>query len=258
MRGALLVLVVGCGRIDFAEIANGTGDAPAVRNCTPVGHDEDGDGIDDACDVCPHLADPQQADRDGDGVGDLCDPNPDTPTESIAFFDPFTSPNPRWMLTTSNYVGDAISVQARGSQWDGVLIQATANDMYVFGGQVTGVGTQAVHQLALEVGPSTSAIPHYFCELYGDATGELVQMSWTFDDSTYMHGGMTPVPALGGDFSLLFSQQQGVLGCDGTVRGTAGLTGGTVPAGIGAGYVQIQSFDIDIQLDYFIQIHTGA
>src|SRR5690348_6260060 len=48
--------------------------------CTPIGHDEDGDGIDDACDRCPYIAsltgDP---DSDGDGVGDDCDPHPGAP-----------------------------------------------------------------------------------------------------------------------------------------------------------------------------------
>lgn len=41
--------------------------------CTPVGHDEDGDGTDDACDTCPTLPDPGQDDADGDGLGDACE-----------------------------------------------------------------------------------------------------------------------------------------------------------------------------------------
>ena len=32
-----------------------------------------GDGIGDACDVCPDMYDPDQSDSDGDGVGDACD-----------------------------------------------------------------------------------------------------------------------------------------------------------------------------------------
>lgn len=52
-------------------------------------HDEDDDGIGDACDVCPARADPAQLDGDGDGVGDECDPRPDAPGDSILFFDGF-------------------------------------------------------------------------------------------------------------------------------------------------------------------------
>ena len=36
-------------------------------------HDTDGDGIPDACDNCPFVANVDQADLDEDGVGDACD-----------------------------------------------------------------------------------------------------------------------------------------------------------------------------------------
>lgn len=39
--------------------------------------DLDDDGVLDAIDVCPRIADPQQLDRDTDGLGDLCDPDDD-------------------------------------------------------------------------------------------------------------------------------------------------------------------------------------
>lgn len=35
--------------------------------------DADGDGVDDALDNCPDVANPDQADTDGEGIGDLCD-----------------------------------------------------------------------------------------------------------------------------------------------------------------------------------------
>ena len=40
----------------------------------PAAPDTDGDGILDASDNCPLVANPSQADRDGDGIGDACDP----------------------------------------------------------------------------------------------------------------------------------------------------------------------------------------
>jgi hypothetical protein len=53
----------------------------------PIGHDEDGDGIDDACDLCPQSID--DVDRDGDAVGDACDPRPDDVCEQRLRFDGF-------------------------------------------------------------------------------------------------------------------------------------------------------------------------
>lgn len=45
----------------------------AAAACAPDDPDDDGDGICNALDLCPFVADPAQADGDGDGVGDVCD-----------------------------------------------------------------------------------------------------------------------------------------------------------------------------------------
>ena len=72
LRAVFLSAIAGCGRIAFDPVA--------------LGHDEDGDGVRDIDDVCPHLADPTQDDGDGDGVGDACDPNPTVARETLALF----------------------------------------------------------------------------------------------------------------------------------------------------------------------------
>jgi hypothetical protein len=58
----------------------------AVRDwplAPPLG-DDDGDGIADGIDVCPHRADPLQLDGDEDGVGDACDVCPGDPRPTPA------------------------------------------------------------------------------------------------------------------------------------------------------------------------------
>ncbi len=47
-------------------------DADEIADC--VDPDDDGDGLADADDDCPIIADPDQIDSDGDALGDVCDP----------------------------------------------------------------------------------------------------------------------------------------------------------------------------------------
>ena len=79
--------------IDASNDVDGDGVANAVDNCPTVAnanqHDEDGDGVGDVCDLCPHIAEIGAVDSDGDGVGDACDPNPNTAGDSVVAFLPF-------------------------------------------------------------------------------------------------------------------------------------------------------------------------
>ncbi len=85
-----------CSVIALDTDADGIPDA--VDNCpfiaNPDQADTDGDGVGNVCDNCPAIANPGQADADGDGVGDLCDNCPQ-------------KPNPGQQDTNHDGVGDA-------------------------------------------------------------------------------------------------------------------------------------------------------
>ena len=61
----------------------------AVDPCVVLGGDSDGDGVCNATDNCPFVANPDQADSDGDGVGDACEPvlPPEIDPEVLCGFD---------------------------------------------------------------------------------------------------------------------------------------------------------------------------
>lgn len=114
MRKLALVIAAACGRVDFGVAPTAS---DAAKSC--MGHDEDGDGVPDACDVCPTDPDPDQADRDGDGVGDACDVHPDTPGDMLAVFEPHvdaaSSHYYQYVATTSFPGNDALRLGEAGN-----------------------------------------------------------------------------------------------------------------------------------------------
>lgn len=77
-------------------------DAPAA--CQQIGHDEDGDQIDDGCDPCPIHAGGDVRDDDADGLGVDCDPNPGL-ADSTWLFENFSSGAKLWAVTLPWAVG---------------------------------------------------------------------------------------------------------------------------------------------------------
>jgi len=73
--------------IDLDGVLNAADNCPTVANANQRDHDDDDRG--DACDVCPHLASAIHADNDADGIGDDCDPRPTQAGDTVAMWDGF-------------------------------------------------------------------------------------------------------------------------------------------------------------------------
>jgi hypothetical protein len=89
--------------------------------CVPVGHDEDGDAIDDACDNCPSFGNAGQEDADGDGLGDVCEREGDAEMLSrVLHFESFAFDGwePGWDLEPE-YDGGVDLLQAKDESCPG-------------------------------------------------------------------------------------------------------------------------------------------
>jgi hypothetical protein len=87
---AIVVALAGCDslfnldhvRSSSDDGGTGPGDGGVVQDvplidakpCTPIGHNEDTDTLDDGCDSCPTITN-FGTDTDGDGLDNACDPN---------------------------------------------------------------------------------------------------------------------------------------------------------------------------------------
>jgi hypothetical protein len=84
-----------------------------------------------------------------------------------------------------------------------------------------------------------------------------VGLTFTYDEKSFSGYGIVPVPTLAGAaVTMEFQQEQSVLGCTGSVAGVGGSVTGPVPTGIAGTVFHAQISGADVELDYFIQIHS--
>lgn len=170
-----LLFLAACGRVDFDALA------PAC-----AGHDEDGDGVPDVCDVCPHIAD-DQADRDGDGVGDACDQHPDDAIDHIAFFDPFVAAGDVWTFRQSQptYSGEDLEIDAtpKDVYFAANYPHPPASGSYLFGAEIVAVNA-AKSQLSISGFAGEGG--YYYCELDAEGAGNTaLAQTYTLDNDTF-------------------------------------------------------------------------
>jgi Thrombospondin type 3 repeat len=99
---------------------DGDGVLNAVDNCPDIANadqaDEDTDMVGDVCDPCPVSGD--NTDDDHDGVANDCDPNPNTSGDHIALFEPFNTMPAGWTFTgTWTATNGSLGVSAGDGQY---------------------------------------------------------------------------------------------------------------------------------------------
>ena len=169
-----MVFAVGC-RIGFDPLGTAV-----------TGHDEDGDGVPDLVDVCPHIAGPQ-VDTDGDGVGDACDPEPANPRQHRILFAAMTLDDQPFAFNFTGVVTQmADSFHADGNQGGELLDKAIVytNVQISVGADIAGVvGPNRQHQIA--VVPSDESGVYVLGEI-NERVGQYQSVDLSsFDGSTF-------------------------------------------------------------------------
>jgi hypothetical protein len=252
-----LLVLAGCGRIAFD--AHGEAEPDARVCATPVGHDEDGDGIDDGCDGCPHVIDPAQPDQDGDGVGDACDPRVAVGGDTITLFDPFITQQPGWTRTgiVGTYTGDSIVADTRGNKKFGLHRAYTPGvDTFVLGGVLGDATPGFARQVTLGVSDNGNAA--YYCELQGTPPNGKLALTYTADGGTYNIVARSDGSVIGnGVFELSLVNRYPDAGCRTTWPVADPSIGATLPPGFTITQLGLTVQELQMQLDYFVIIHSG-
>lgn len=255
----LLAILAGCGRIGFdaSDLDAGFDARPDAPPCAALGHDEDSDGVDDACDVCPHLVDPQQGDTDGDRVGDACDPLPTSPTERIAYFEPMTSLPMSWSVAGPLPVlgDDSVSFDGIASGLSVTVPIPVGDDVITYGGRL-GAGGTMFRQLTLVAWEPTG---YYYCELYDSGVSAKFGVTYTVDEVDYISLTETVAqqPIENAPVMMSLDNRAPQLACTTTWPSDTSMLTSGIPAGLAPDEIRFVVNGLELELDYLIQIRTN-
>lgn len=203
--------------VDAPGALDGDGDGvpDAVDLCPTVAddqHDEDGDAIGDACDNCPTVANPDQANvgetqagAAPDGAGDACDPFPRRPGNDIVLFESFAQPSPLWTVDGGawTFAADAVTQTAvdgvgrlywGGDPTDGVVVETVAAVVAPPPGGAS-IGVLAQWSPTSDSTGARSAWDSgYLCQLYDTPTANLQAHLFLLQSTTLTQLGAVAAP----------------------------------------------------------------
>lgn len=261
---AAALLLGACGRVGFEggrpdgaapDGAPLVGDAPPMMCAAPAGHDEDADGVDDACDVCPQRG-TSQADADADGVGDDCDPDPGV-MHTRTMFEPFLGPNATWQYHVRHlFLGDALGVPLDPLATVLRLPGVPSPAVFEIGGRIGARGATGDHLVSISFGP-ISGVGGYYCELYDGIGGTALQLTQTLDGTLFTQIAIAAIPGTleAGTFRIQLIHTPPDLRCIGEWKGQVYDIAGASPD---LGPLQPTTFfpaiNVEVEYDHAVRL----
>lgn len=254
MRAIWLLLLAGCGRLGFDPLELGPGaDGPAA--CALGSHDEDSDGIADPCDVCPHVADPEQPDGDGDQVGDACDPEPSSAGERLGFFEPMTAAPAGWTFQGAlpTFDGERALIDARELAAAISLPFAPGEDRVQYKLALRSASPTRNRQLTIALVDDPG---FYYCELFDNTQAAVFAYTETTDGSTFDSPKQVTANSLAdaGDVVLRLDRDAPEVRCFTDWPASQQELAAAIPAGIAPDRLVMVIDGLEVKLEYVVHI----
>jgi hypothetical protein len=154
------------------------------------------------------------------------------------------------------YLGDAVELDGRGSAAKAVLHVGPATDVFKWGGEVgtAGAGERQLSFLAFD-----PAGPFYYCEVYDNGMGaEEVKFTYTYNgiNYTFFDRKDLPGPIENGPLTLTLRHHPADMGCRSQWQAAVTDVAGTLPAGITPDRISVGAMNVQLRLEYVVQIRT--
>lgn len=256
-----------------SDDTDGDGILDAVDNCPTMANadqrDHDGDLHGDVCDHCPHLASTLDPDGDGDGVGDACDPRPTTAGDSRALWEGFYDANSiqNWVETGNGSWSVANGVLTQSSSSASTTTNTLGPTLSVPRAAVTA----GVHVIALgNPGQNGFATPHtsvvagvsgsnqsYWCSVVDEGQNgkKVYATTVTGGNANFPNTNWSGTFAANSDLRLTSA----LLGTNNPCTVVQGTTTATTQGNTGgvAGTVQVATRTASASFDYLFVVSIG-
>ena len=252
---ALLLLLAGCGRLGFEPLDLGpSADAPPAA-CALGSHDEDGDGLADPCDVCPHVPDPEQLDGDRDQVGDVCDPDPGTAGERLAFFEPMTAAPAGWTFQGAlpTFDGERALIDTRDLAAAISVPFAPGEDRIEYKLSVRSAAPARNRQLTIALVGDPG---FYYCELFDNTAASVFAFSETTDGTTFSSPAQVSADSLAatGDVVLRMDRDSPEVGCFTSWPAAQQEVVAAIPPDVSPDRLVMVIDGLEVKLEYVVHI----